>query len=54
MIYYPQLSCTYEPECNYFTYFKADHYQVTLFGMTMMMMTTMTMKMMMKMNRKGS
>jgi len=22
-----QLSCTYEPECNYFTYFKADHYQ---------------------------
>jgi len=22
-----QLSCTYEPECNFFTYFKADHYQ---------------------------
>ena len=53
MIYYPQLSCTYEPECNYFTYFKADHYQVTLFGMSIMM-TTMTMRMMMKMKRKSS
>ena len=23
----PQLSCTYESECNFFTYFRQDHFQ---------------------------
>ena len=26
-----QMSCMYEPECKFFTYFKADHFQVLPF-----------------------